>query len=95
MSDALFDHILSGLEKPDFTKTKMKRIFGMPPKSALIVYECSEGILDKLVKDHKRIRQWYLRHAEAKPIWKIKSIQISTGSNMCDVISGHILKSIP
>ena len=74
MLDALFEHILCGMPRPKVTKTKMKRAFGMPPKSCWAVYEVEN--VDLLVKKLKRLKTWWTVHADANLNWRARSISI-------------------
>jgi hypothetical protein len=89
MLDALFDHVLCGLQRPDLKKTKMKRIFGMPVKSCWAVYEIDN--IDLLVKNLKKIKVWWTHHAGASIEWRVRSID-KTDVKLLDVTSAAIVQ---
>jgi hypothetical protein len=89
MLDALFDHILCGVSKPETKKTKMKRVFGMPPKSCWAIYEIAD--LEALVKNLKKVKLWWTHNAGASLDWRTRSMEISEFKNL-DITSATLVQ---
>ena len=67
----------------------MKRVFGMPAKSCWNVYEIDD--VDDLVKNLKKIKLWWTRHANAKNNWHFRSIDLKQSQSL-DVTSATIVE---
>lgn len=74
---------------------KQKKTFGMPEHSSWFLFSITQPDFDYLLRETKKVSQWFFRYANASIPWTIKSFDLTilNGKTNCDAMSAHCLRA--